>query len=181
VIDIFSTGKYTNWRQLGGPDIAIVPVVRPTSSGTRDTFRKYVLGGRDERYTPLNTDSSTEVRNKVAKTPGAIGYLALPVVDATVHKVALNGLLPNVNSISNGSYSFWSYEHMYTMGDDNKAVNAYLDFMLTSQVQQLAQRLSYIPIGSMNLPTAEISTLGTGSRTSANVQNESEAIRRELL
>src|SRR5882724_5858130 len=81
VIDIFSTGKYTNWSQLNGPNIPIVPVVRPPSSGTRDTFRKYVLGGRDERYKPINTDSSTEVLHKVAQTPGAIGYLALSVVD----------------------------------------------------------------------------------------------------
>ena len=186
VTDIFSTGKYTNWQQLGGPDIPIVPVVRPTTSGTRDTFRKYVLGGRDERYTPLNTDSSVEVLNKVAKTPGAIGYLALSVVNSSVHMIALNQQKPTVDAISNGTYSFWSYEHMYTMGDDNPAINAYLDFMLTPQVQQLAQKLSYIPIGNMKLPSISTTTsttyLNTNPPTNPTVaHDESEATSSELL
>lgn len=43
IIDIFSTVKITNWSQLGGPNLAIVPVVRPATSGTRATFRKYIL------------------------------------------------------------------------------------------------------------------------------------------
>jgi phosphate transport system substrate-binding protein len=170
IIDIFSTGKYTNWSQLNGPNIPIVPVVRPPSSGTRDTFRKYVLGGRDEKYKPINSDVSTEVLHKVAQTPGAIGYLALSVVDASVHKIALNGFQPNITAISNGSYSFWSYEHMYTMGDDNAAITAYLDFMLSPEVQQLAQHLSYIPISSMKLPAVGATTF-----------NESEAISHERL
>ncbi|HTK11746.1 MAG TPA: phosphate ABC transporter substrate-binding protein [Ktedonobacteraceae bacterium] len=188
VIDIFSTGIYTNWAQLGGPDIPIVPVVRPSTSGTRDTFRKYVLGGRDERYKPLNTDSSVEVLSRVAKTPGAIGYLALSVANSSVHTIALNQQQPTVNAISNGTYSFWGYEHMYTMGDDNAAINAYLDFMLTPQVQQLAQKLGYIPIGSMKLPSvgstaaAGSTHLSTDPRTLPMIaHDESEAIRRELL
>src|SRR5690348_9570593 len=41
IIDIFSTGQIRNWRQVGGPDLPITPVVRPSTSGTRDTFRKY--------------------------------------------------------------------------------------------------------------------------------------------
>ena len=38
LIDIF-TGKTTNWKEVGGPDESIVLVTRPTSSGTRATFR----------------------------------------------------------------------------------------------------------------------------------------------
>lgn len=38
LIDIF-TGKTTNWKDVGGPDEDIVLVTRPTSSGTRATFK----------------------------------------------------------------------------------------------------------------------------------------------
>jgi phosphate transport system substrate-binding protein len=186
VTDIFSTGKYTNWQQLGGPNIPIVPVVRPTTSGTRDTFRKYVLGGRDERYKPLNTDSSVEVLHRVAQTPGAIGYLALSVVNSSVHTIALNQQKPTIDAISNGSYSFWSYEHMYTMGDDDPVINAYLDFMLTSQVQQLALGLNYIPIANMKLPSVADITTDAAHQNSTHpfpmiAHDESEAHGNEFL
>ncbi|MBO0779593.1 MAG: substrate-binding domain-containing protein, partial [Ktedonobacteraceae bacterium] len=141
-----------NWKEVGGPDLAIVPMVRPANSGTRATFRKYVLEGRDENGTLLKNDSSTDVRNTVARTPGAIGYLALSVVNSSVHPLAIDGKTATLEHIATGSYVFWSYEHMYAPGDDNALVNAFLDFMLTPEVQQLAQRMSYIPIAKMQLP-----------------------------
>lgn len=159
IIDIFSTGKIRNWQQVGGPDLPIVPVVRPQTSGTRDTFRKYILGGRDEKGTLLKTDSSVEVRNTVARTPGAIGYLALSVLTSQVHAIAIDGEKPTQANIAAGHYSFWGYEHMYTLGDTtNKVQDAYLDFMLTPTIQQLAQKLGYIPIASMKLPSLSTSS-----------------------
>jgi phosphate transport system substrate-binding protein len=159
IIDIFSTGKIRNWQQVGGPDLPIIPVVRPQTSGTRDTFRKYILGGRDEKGTLLKTDSSVEVRNTVARTPGAIGYLALSVLTSQVHAIAIDGEKPTQANIAAGHYSFWGYEHMYTLGDTtNKVQDAYLDFMLTLTVQQLAQKMGYIPIAGMKLPALSTSS-----------------------
>lgn len=151
IIDIFSTGKVRNWSQVGGEDRLIVPIVRPETSGTRATFRKYILQGRDEKGTLLKTDSSTEVRDTVARTPGAIGYLARSVLNSKVRPLAINGYTPDVTRIEQGLYMFWSYEHMYTLGDDNPIVHAFLEFMLTSQIQRLAQTMNYIPIDTMKL------------------------------
>jgi phosphate transport system substrate-binding protein len=151
VIKIFSTGEITNWKDVGGPDLKIVPVVRPATSGTRATFRKYILGGRDEIGTLLTTDSSQTVRDTVAHQPGAIGYLAASVLDDTVHVVGIDGETPTPAAIEQGRYAFWGFEHMYTVGEPNSAVLAFLDFMLTSAVQGLARQLGYIPIADMNL------------------------------
>lgn len=150
IINIFSTGKITNWQQVGGPNLQIVPVVRPATSGTRATFRKYVLAGRDEIGTLLKSDSSQTVLDAVSSTPGAIGYLAVPVVNSSVRTVAIDGQLPSRQTIEQGKYAFWGFEHMYTLGD-TPATAAFLSFMLDARVQQLAQRLGYIPIADMNL------------------------------
>jgi phosphate transport system substrate-binding protein len=154
IVAIFSSNQLTNWQEVGGPDLPIVPIVRPSTSGTRDTFRKYVLGGRDEGSgnQVLQKDSSTAVHDKVAQTPGAIGYLAESVVDNKVHQLGINGENATKDNIIAGTYTFWSYEHMYTLGDDNPIVAAFLDFMLSPTVQQLAQRDGYIPIADMKLP-----------------------------
>jgi phosphate transport system substrate-binding protein len=183
IIDIFSTGKIRNWSQLGGPDLNIVPVVRPTTSGTRATFRKYVLGGRDEggQIKLLHTDSSTTVRDTVAQTPGAIGYVARAYLNSSVHELGIGGFMATEQNIATGHYSFWSYEHMYTLGDTNPVLKAYLDFMLTPTVQQLAQRLSYIPISEMKIPSVG-STAGKQNSTLPNalvMVYESEVSRHE--
>jgi phosphate transport system substrate-binding protein len=154
IIDIYSTGKIKNWSQIGGPDLPIVPVVRPATSGTRDTFRKYILDGRDENGRFLKTDSSVTVRDTVAHIPGAIGYLALSVLTPQVRVLAIDGQEPTAQNILTGRYSFWSFEHMYTLGDTSPALSAYLNFILTPPVQLEAQRMGYISITSVQLANA---------------------------
>jgi phosphate transport system substrate-binding protein len=160
IIKIFSTGEITNWNQVGGPNLPIVPVVRPATSGTRDTFRKYILEGRDESGKLLTTDSSDTVRDTVASTPGAIGYLALPYVNNSVHIVAIDGATPTQANIESGKYLFWGFEHMYTLGDDNPVIDEFLNrFMLSQQAQGLALQLGYIPIANARLASARGSAL----------------------
>jgi phosphate transport system substrate-binding protein len=154
IINIYSTGQITNWKQVGGPDLPIVPVVRPSTSGTRATFRKYVLGGRDENGELLQSDSSQSVLQAVAQTPGAIGYLAVSVADSTVRTIAIDGQLPTAAAIHHGQYAFWAFEHMYTLGDNGGVTSAFLDFMLTPAVQNLAQQMGYIPIAAMTAASA---------------------------
>jgi phosphate transport system substrate-binding protein len=160
IIKIFSTGEITNWNQVGGPNLRIVPVVRPATSGTRDTFRKYILEGRDESGKLLTTDSSDTVRDTVASTPGAIGYLAVPYVNSSVHVVAIDGATPSQANIESGQYLFWGFEHMYTLGDDNPVIDEFLDrFMFSRQVQDLALQLGYIPIANVKLANTNGSAL----------------------
>ncbi len=151
IIGIFSTSQYTNWSQLGGPNLPIKAVVRPPTSGTRLTFRKYVMGGRDEKGIFLNSDSSKTVLATVASTPGAIGYLALSVIDSSVRAIGIDGASATPAAIEGGRYPFWGYEHMYTLGDGSQLASAFLDYMTTSEIQAAAQRLGYIPIYDMRL------------------------------
>jgi phosphate transport system substrate-binding protein len=79
--------------------------------------------------------------------------------------VAIGRQLPTPENISDGRYAFWGFEHMYTIGDDTGAVGAFLDCMLTPQIQRLAQQLGYIPIAQMKLA-------GTGGRPVGEVSHE---------
>lgn len=147
LIDIF-TGKITNWKEVGGPDMKIVIINRPTSSGTRATFKKVVLKGQEEAQgIALTEDSSGAVRKAVADTKGAISYLALSYVDNSVKALKYEGVEPTVQNIIDGKYPIWSYEHMYTKGEPKGAVKAFLDFMLSDEVQKnLIPKLGFIPV-----------------------------------
>ncbi len=172
IVGIFSTGQYHNWNELGGPDLPITPVVRPSTSGTRDTFRKYILDGRDEKGQLLDKDSSTLVRDTVAQTPGAIGYVSLSWLNNSVRAIDINGSTPTKGNIAAGNYSFWSYEHMYTMGDNTPLLEQFLDFMIEPEVQHEAQNSGYIPIDSMKVQTTE----STGVARSGEQRNTSSSL-----
>ncbi|SHE85131.1 phosphate ABC transporter substrate-binding protein, PhoT family [Thermoanaerobacter uzonensis DSM 18761] len=150
LIDIF-TGKITNWKDVGGPDEKITVILRPASSGTRATFKKIVLKGQDEvEGVALTEDSNGTVKKAVADTKGAISYIGLSYIDDTVKVLKYNGVDPTAQNIIDGKYPIWSYEHMYTKGEPTGAVKAFLDFMMSTEVQKgPLTKLGFIPITEM--------------------------------
>lgn len=154
ILDIFVTGKLRNWDQLGGADLPIVPVVRSDTSGTRASFLKYVLNGESERKHLLQADSSLTMLHLVAQTPGAIGYMGLSSLDPSVHTLAMNGITATPKAIASGQYPFWGYEHMYTLSNHhNPVITAFLQFMLSSTIQEQARQMGYISLEQIQLPT----------------------------
>jgi len=167
LIDIYSTSTIRNWKEVGGPDLPITPVVRVPASGTRDVFRKRVLGGRDESAQSTGTlvqkNFSLDVRDYVAHQRGAIGYLAMPLADRTVKTLSLEGQTPTAENIRNGTYPFWSYEHVYTVNGTNPLVAAFLDFLSGSEVQDLVSQFHYQPSESIRLKLDGLPTTRHGA------------------
>ncbi|MDK2877836.1 MAG: phosphate transport system substrate-binding protein [Thermoanaerobacteraceae bacterium] len=151
LIDIF-TGKITNWKELGGDDQKIVIINRPTSSGTRATFKKYALNGQEEAQgIALTEENSGAIKKVVADTPGSISYLALSYVDSSVKALKLEGEEPTKENITSGKYPIWSYEHMYTKGEPTGLTKAFLDYMVSDEVKPLVEQLGYIAISDMKV------------------------------
>lgn len=148
--DIF-TGKTTNWKTVGGPDQKIVLVNRPKSSGTRATFKEFALDGAEEAP-GIEEDSSGTARKIIHDTPGAIGYLALSYVNASVKALKLDGFAANATNITSGKYPVWGYEHSYTKGAPDPATAKFLNYMMTDAVQKtIVPQLGYIPATEMKV------------------------------
>ncbi|CCQ93608.1 phosphate ABC transporter (binding lipoprotein) [[Clostridium] ultunense Esp] len=150
LVDIF-TGKITNWKEVGGKDQAITLVNRPASSGTRATFKKYALGGVEEAK-GIEEDSSGTVRKIIAETPGAIGYLAFSYLDGSVKPLKLDGVEPTKENVVTNDYKVWAYEHMYTKGEPQGLAKAFLEYILSDEVQKGAVvDGGYIPVTDMKV------------------------------
>lgn len=150
LVDIF-TGKITNWKSVGGPDQKITLVNRPKASGTRATFKKYALGGVEEAA-GIEEDSSGTVRKIIKETPGAIGYLALSYLDGSVKAVSIDGVAPTKENIVTGKYPVWAYMHSYTRSKPTGAVEAFLNYLMTDDVQKnIVPQLGYIPGTEMKI------------------------------
>lgn len=151
LIKVF-TGKITNWKELGGPDQKIVLVNRSESSGTRAVFDKFALDGA----TPaegITEDASNIVLKDIAQTPGAIGYLALSyLTDKTVTALSIDGVAATPENIQSGKYAVWGYEHMYTKGAPTDVEKAFLDYMMSSDVQNtILPKQGYLPVTKMQV------------------------------
>lgn len=143
--DIF-TGKVTNWKDVGGPDEAVVLITRPSTSGTRALFTKYALDGKEELANKsMETDDSGTLVQTVSQTKGAIGYVALSYLmnNNTVTPLAIDGVEPTLDNVYNGKYPVWGYEHMYTKGEATGAVKAFIDFIMSKDYSADIEKQGY--------------------------------------
>lgn len=70
--DIF-TGKVRNWKQLGGQNLPIVVVWGISTQGQNEIFTKQVLDGKQLADDVVEVFDYYEIRDKIARTPGAVG------------------------------------------------------------------------------------------------------------
>jgi phosphate transport system substrate-binding protein len=138
------TGTDTNWNQVGGPDLPIVLIFRPASSGTRATFKKLVLGGATEATggQTLTEDSNGTVTTAVSKTDGAVSVIGFAYYNDPAAKPVLNGLQldgvdATVDNMANGTYKLAADGHMYTNGAPaaGSLTEAFLAYMMSPAVQ----------------------------------------------
>ncbi|GAC1362400.1 MAG: phosphate ABC transporter substrate-binding protein [Ktedonobacteraceae bacterium] len=148
--DIY-TGKAKNWKELGGPDLAIVPVSRPTGSGTRVTFETFILGGKESITGNPVANSSGEVANTVNQTDGAVSYVASDFAkknNLTVIKV--DGNDDSDTNVQSNTYKFWNLEHMYTKGPASGLALAFINYVKGPDAAATRQQQGFLDISKMS-------------------------------
>lgn len=151
LISIF-TGKTTNWKDVGGKDEKIILVNRAQGSGTRRTFEQFGLNGATPKASQ-EQDANGTVQKIVSTTPGAISYLAFSYLNGNkLQPISLDGVTPTDAHVADNSWKIWSYEHMYTNGKATGATKAFIDYMLSPDVQNSTiKKLGYLPISDMHV------------------------------
>lgn len=148
--DIFA-GKIKNWKEVGGQDLDISIINRAASSGSRATFDNTIMGN----VAPIQSqeqDSNGMVKSIVSQTPGAISYIAFAYVDKSVGTLKLNGFAPTAKNVTTDNWKLWSYEHMYTKGNETGLTKEFLDYMKSDKVQSsIVQHMGYISINDMKV------------------------------
>ncbi|MDR3685695.1 MAG: phosphate ABC transporter substrate-binding protein [Coriobacteriia bacterium] len=149
--DIFS-GKIKNWSQVGGGNLTIDLVNRDDGSGTRDAFQKLVM--KDAKFDPAATvlPGTGQVRDVVARAPGAIGYISLGFVkprfsSVSVKALAVDGIVPSEKSVADKTYPVGRVLHFFTKGKPTGLTKEFVDFVLSGKIQKgVVVDAGFIPI-----------------------------------
>jgi phosphate transport system substrate-binding protein len=141
-------GKVANWKQLGGPDMAIVVVSRDTNSGTYETFETLVMNKEKMAAGIEYLGSNGAIRQKVQSTPGAIGYVGLGFVDRTLKALVVNGVAPSPETVLSGAYPLARPLYMYTRGRPQPDTHLYAFVMLsqTPEGRKIIEGLGFVPL-----------------------------------
>ena len=141
-------GTITNWKEVGGADEPIIVIGREAGSGTRGAFEELV-DLKDACKYANELDSTGAVIAKVASTPGAIGYASLDALDDSVKALSLESVEATAENIKAGNYFLSRPFVMATKGEiseQNDLVQAWFDFVLGDEGQQVASEVGLITV-----------------------------------
>jgi phosphate transport system substrate-binding protein len=142
-------GSLTNWKQVGGADQAIVVVGRDSASGTRTYFFEDVM--KKENFTQKQEEfnSNGGVQQKIAQTPGAIGYVGLAYTDGVKEvMINVNGSLvePTLENILAKKYPISRPLYMLTKGEPTGLAQEYINFILSPDGQKIVEEAGLVPL-----------------------------------
>ena len=142
--DIYK-GKVTNWNQVGGPNAQIVVIQRESNSGTQESFKELVVG----KETPVTRNAETQasngaVKNRVALTRGAIGFIGLGFADSSVKKVAVNNIVPSSETVKNNTYPLSRPLYFVTNGQPTGIVKQFVDLPKTQDGKLIIKELGFV-------------------------------------
>ena len=141
-------GKITNWKEVGGPDKAIVTISRDTNSGTYETFAKLVMNKQKIHKNCEYVGSNGAIRQRVQSTPAAIGYAGLGFVDKTVKALKINGISPSAETVQTGEYPIARPLFMYTNTYPKLGSTLYqfVTIHLTEDGQEMVEEIGFVPV-----------------------------------
>jgi phosphate transport system substrate-binding protein len=164
ISDIYS-GKISNWSEVGGEDRPIVRLSRETNSGTHVYFLETVLrlGNSDDKtlfsMDTLLLPSSEGIVAEVRQNPNAIGYDGLGYVPKDLKMIAIAKeeggayVLPSIPTVNDKTYPIARDLYMYTDGEPTGVIKEYLDWILSSEAQQIVADLGFVPASLNSSPS----------------------------
>lgn len=160
------SGKISNWKELGGPDMAIIPVLRNSSSGSEGYVREHVLRRKDlgePVYTAFKDADYTgvavtkrdnkEIFEFLSSNPGAIAYMGVGVaksegkgkIKILDYSLLSEGpyLSPSVENIQAGQYRLSRPLALVYVPDGGRK-DAFIAYALSEDGQKKIREYDYM-------------------------------------
>ncbi|GHT74582.1 phosphate ABC transporter substrate-binding protein [Bacteroidia bacterium] len=146
------TGKITNWKEVGGEDVKIIPYSRETSSGTYEFFKEHVLKNKNYKSGIMSMPATGAIVQSVSQTKGAIGYVGLAYLNKEVKAIHVsndkgkNYVAPSVATAKDGTYPIVRPLYYYYVTKSEKLVRPFIDYVLSPAGQKTVAEVGFIAL-----------------------------------
>ncbi len=139
-------GKITNWKEVGGRDLQIVPISRDSSSGTFEAWGELILKGAKVTPRAQLQASNGAIVQAVSKNRYALGYIGLGYLDKLVKALSVNGVRASEKTASMRTYPVSRALYMFTNGEPKGDAHRYIRFVLSPAGQALIRREGFVSL-----------------------------------
>jgi len=144
-------GDAKNWKDVGGPDHAIILYGRENNSGTYGYFKEHVLANKDFAAATQTLAGTSAVVNAVKGDESGIGYGGIAYLEG-IRALKLKkddaspAVAPSLETAQNGSYPISRYLYFYTVGEPQGTVKKLVDWVLAAEGQKVIGEVGYYPL-----------------------------------
>lgn len=148
-VESIFTGRTRSWSQIPGAKAtgSIELVSRTATSGTADAFREIFLGGKSSISASAQVKSSNGlVKSAVEASRGAIGFVSLDFVDASLRTVNYQGVGCTLRNAKSGQYKGVRPFSLVTRGVPKGAAKSFIKWTQTSASAKAIINQHWIPV-----------------------------------
>jgi phosphate transport system substrate-binding protein len=140
-------GEIKNWKEVGGPDRAVVVISRDTSSGTYEVWETKVMEKERVYAGALLQASNGAVVQAVSNNKNAIGYIGLGYLNDSVKALTVNRVKGSEETTLNGTYPISRPLYMFTAGWPQGDTLNFINFVMNpDKGQKYVKEAGFVPL-----------------------------------
>jgi phosphate transport system substrate-binding protein len=148
-------GETKNWKDIGGPNHAIILYGRENNSGTYGYFKEHVLANKDFAAATQTLAGTSAVANAVKGDEFGIGYGGIAYLEGIR---ALNvkkddtspAVTPSLETAQNGTYPIGRFLFFYTAGQPEPTSKKFIEWVTDDAGQKVIGDVGYYPLPKGN-------------------------------
>mgnify|MGYP000194522671 CR=1 FL=1 len=156
------SGEITNWSEVGGDDMEIVPFQRNAESGSQVLMEKLVMDGADmaeppEGYMIASMGGLIDAVKQYDNSANAIGYTVYYYAHdmqmaGGLKLIAVDGVEPGAETIRSGKYPFLNPYYVAIDGSEpeDSMARVLFDWILGPDGQKLVDMQGYVAVNGVS-------------------------------
>lgn len=150
IVPIFS-GQIKNWKELGGPDAQIIPIVQQKGDSDRALLEKEISGFAEmtDSANAIVVKDSDAVAPEFNKTPYAITMIKYEDLRNGAIKgvpLMLDGVTVSETTTKSGKYTLGKPVYFVFHGEPHGLAKEFVDFVLSAEGQGIVASVGLVPL-----------------------------------
>ncbi len=141
-LQLLFSGNASNWKELGGPDLAVTLVVPGEQTGAHKNFRRQVMRHNDVQFHYMTYISTRVLEAIESLPPGAVSFISrgAQISHPKIKVIQIDGTKPG-----DADYPFYQMFNLITKGDPAGTVKAFVDFTKSDKGKTLIIERGMLP------------------------------------